>query len=188
MRMTKQARAREWAFRNVNGGQTPQQIAEDGWIAGYHAGRRDARAKRSVARAPLVAEAKGHANVCSSLARAIERGEDVDKAVLFAALTDAAAHIQMLLGRQEIVVKRAVPEQPAEPVCPRPYNNRPDGYSMAECILAGECGCTVAGHKHAKLRAALRERAAENEAAGGRQCATCCIQTTIRPTSGQSEG
>lgn len=32
-----------------------------------------------------------------------------------------------------------------EPVCPRPCNDRPDDFTMAQCILAGECGCTVAG-------------------------------------------
>lgn len=35
-------------------------------------------------------------------------------------------------------------QPPTEPLCPRPFNGRPDGFTMAQCILAGECGCTVA--------------------------------------------
>ena len=41
------------------------------------------------------------------------------------------------------------PTLSSEPVCPRPGNRRPDNFTMAECILAGECGCTVAGHAYA---------------------------------------
>lgn len=46
-------------------------------------------------------EITGHAEVCAGLAKAIERGEDIDRAVLFAALTDAAAIIRDLNGKCE---------------------------------------------------------------------------------------
>ena len=36
------------------------------------------------------------------------------------------------------------PEPRIEPRCPRPCNGRPDDFTMAQCILAGECGCTKA--------------------------------------------
>lgn len=35
-------------------------------------------------------------------------------------------------------------QPPTEPLCPRPFTGRPDIFTMAQCILAGECGCTVA--------------------------------------------
>lgn len=37
-----------------------------------------------------------------------------------------------------------------EPLCTRPINSAPDETTMAECILSGKCGCTVAGHEHAQ--------------------------------------
>lgn len=37
------------------------------------------------------------------------------------------------------------PTQPAGDECPRPCNNRPDGFSARACIDAGECGCGAAG-------------------------------------------
>jgi len=45
------------------------------------------------------------------------------------------------------------PAQEDEPLCPRPINSRPDNTTMAECILAGECGCTVKGHEYAQAKA-----------------------------------
>jgi hypothetical protein len=37
-----------------------------------------------------------------------------------------------------------------EPLCPRPCNGQPDDLPMAQCIVAGECGCTVAGSAFAR--------------------------------------
>lgn len=42
----------------------------------------------------------------------------------------------------------------AEYLCPHPVTGRPDNMTMAECILAGECGCT---------KAAVAARAAANQ-------------------------
>jgi len=30
-----------------------------------------------------------------------------------------------------------------EQFCPRPCNNRPDDFSIADCVSAGECGCSA---------------------------------------------
>lgn len=38
-----------------------------------------------------------------------------------------------------------------EPICPRPCNGRPDDFTMAECILSGECGCTVKGTEYGEM-------------------------------------
>lgn len=37
-----------------------------------------------------------------------------------------------------------------EVLCPRPCNGRPDGFTKAQCIAAGECGCTekIKGEQH----------------------------------------
>lgn len=61
--MTKQVRAREWARKEVefwtdSSGQitqTPQQMAERGWKAGFEAGRREAAAARRQAAQALQA-------------------------------------------------------------------------------------------------------------------------------------
>lgn len=44
------------------------------------------------------------------------------------------------------------PAQEDEPICPCPINSKPDNTTMAECILAGECGCTVKGHEYAQMK------------------------------------
>jgi hypothetical protein len=64
--MTKQVRAREWARKEVefwtdSSGhltQTPQEMAERGWRAGYEAGRREAAAARRQAAQALQALAR----------------------------------------------------------------------------------------------------------------------------------
>lgn len=64
--MTKQVRAREWARKEVefwtdSSGQltqTPQQMAERGWKAGFEAGRREAAAARRQAAQALQALAR----------------------------------------------------------------------------------------------------------------------------------
>lgn len=48
-------------------------------------------------------EITGHAEVCAGLADAIQRGENIDRTVLFAALTDAAAIIRYLFGKCEVL-------------------------------------------------------------------------------------
>ena len=48
-------------------------------------------------------EITGHAEVCAGLADAIQRGENIDRTVLFAALTDAAAIIRYLFGKFDIL-------------------------------------------------------------------------------------
>lgn len=63
MKMTKHMRAREWARKEVefwtdSSGQltqTPQQMAERGWKAGFEAGRREAAAARKHAAQALQA-------------------------------------------------------------------------------------------------------------------------------------
>lgn len=47
----------------------------------------------------------------------------------------------------------STPSQEDEPLCPRPVNGKPDNTTMAECILAGDCGCTVKGHEYAQMKA-----------------------------------
>lgn len=43
-------------------------------------------------------------------------------------------------------------QPPTEPLCPRPFTGRPDIFTMAQCILAGECGCTVAACEARKFQ------------------------------------
>lgn len=50
----------------------------------------------------------GHAEVCSGLADAVHRGEQIDSSVLFAALNDAAVIIRDLLGKCEALDKEGV--------------------------------------------------------------------------------
>lgn len=46
-------------------------------------------------------EITGHASICAGLADAIQRGEEIDRTVLLAALTDAAAIIRDLSSKRE---------------------------------------------------------------------------------------
>lgn len=44
-------------------------------------------------------------------------------------------------------------------LCPRPANNRPDGFSVGECVRAGECGCDDGVVWQAARASALEEAA-----------------------------
>lgn len=48
------------------------------------------------------------------------------------------------VARLQLEAKRSTAVEPSEPLCPRPCSGRPDGFTMAACILADECGCTAA--------------------------------------------
>lgn len=65
------------------------------------------------------------------------------------------------LEERIIAALAAAPTPEVEPLCPRPFNGRPDHFPMAECILAGECGCTAKGHEYAQNRDELVKAAEE---------------------------
>lgn len=61
--------------------------------------------------------------------RAVQYGSDRPYAASVAA--DAITEIERL--------RKALGEQ----FCPRPCNHRPDEFSVADCVSAGECGCSA---------------------------------------------
>jgi hypothetical protein len=67
------------------------------------------------------------------------------------AISDAEEAKAELEGMLREAITTA-PAQEVEPLCPRPCNGRRGDLTMAECILLGECGCTVKGHEYAQVK------------------------------------
>lgn len=107
--MTKQVRAREWARKEVEFWtdstgrltQTPQQMAEMGWKAGFEAGRREAAAARRQA-----------AQALQALARLVEIADTDPSASIGHVLKQATPEVRALVTQGDARAAQARPHRP----------------------------------------------------------------------------